>query len=221
MTSSSAAAILAGGKASRLGGNAKGLLEIAGKPIIEHELGVLCGLFTEIFIVANDPEPYQAFGLPIVADSWRNCGPLAGLEAALSYARAERVFVCGCDMPGLCRKAISLTLEENPLADVVVPVVAGRPEPLHACYRKTCLPAIRHCLAQGQYKMTAFFAAVRVCEIDDARLRTVDSTLRCVYSINTPSDLDDWVLYLRAGRTTTSSADLSTPSGWRTEVGEV
>jgi len=182
-------AILAGGRATRMGGVAKGLIERDGRTILDAALDVLRPLFGEILLVANDADPYRRFGLPIVGDVHKGCGPLGGLHAALLAMRPARVFLCACDMPALRAEAVRLVAEADPEADVVVPVVGGRPEPLHARYSKRCLPAIERALGDQRYKMAGFFSEVRVLEIPEADLRRIDPELSFLRNVNTPEDL--------------------------------
>lgn len=184
-----ASAILAGGLATRMGGIAKGLIEVDGRTIIDRQLDVLRGLFDELILIANDPEPYRRFGLRIVGDERPGCGPLGGLQAALRAVRSERLFLCACDMPALSADAVRLVAAADETADVVVPVVDGRPEPLHARYRKACLPAIERKLSEERYKVIGFFADVRVVEIPEAELRRVDPALSFLRNVNAPEDL--------------------------------
>jgi molybdopterin-guanine dinucleotide biosynthesis protein A len=99
------AAILAGGKASRLGGIAKGLLPDAmNVPWIERLINELgrAGI-SEIVLSANEREPYARFGRTILADRHQNIGPLGGIEAVLQHlaARCEAVLFVPCDLPNI------------------------------------------------------------------------------------------------------------------------
>ena len=83
--------ILAGGLARRMGGGDKPLLEIGGRPILQHVIDRLkpqCGLLT---INANgDPARFARFGLPVVADSVDGfAGPLAGVLAGMDFGAAR------------------------------------------------------------------------------------------------------------------------------------
>src|SRR5262249_22186931 len=140
-----AAAILAGGKATRMGGRAKSFLTVGGKRIIDRQLDVLGRLFHEIWIVANDPDaaPYAELGLPMCADERPGQGPLAAILAAITHAAADRVVVVACDMPALDPAALALVADPAAPEDVVVPVVGGRAEPLHARYARRCAQVIR------------------------------------------------------------------------------
>lgn len=173
-----------------MGGVAKGLVEVGGRAIIDRQLDVLRPLFDEVLLVANDPLPYGRFGLPIVGDERPGCGPLGGLHAALRAARNHRLFLCACDMPSLSEEAIRLVMTTDPDADVAIPVVGGRPEPLHARYASSCVAAIERALDDRHHKMVGFFAGLRVTEIPEAALRGIDPELAFLRNVNSPSDLD-------------------------------
>ncbi len=80
-----AAAILTGGKASRLGGIAKGLLPGDGDmPIIQRltrEIAV-AGI-GEVVLVANDPQSYAFLGKTVIPDLRSGIGRMTGVELAL------------------------------------------------------------------------------------------------------------------------------------------
>ena len=184
------AAVIAGGKAERLGGQPKGLLQIGGRRIIDRQLEVLGAVFTRIFLVANDPLPWGGLGLPIVPDRVPGAGPLAGLDAALAALTAgEEAVVCVAgDMPFLDGRALAL-LRDHPPADAVVPLVGGHPEPLFARYARGCLPAIQRALAEGRWKTQALLAEVDTAYLDERALRAIDPNLRFLTNVNTPEDL--------------------------------
>lgn len=83
--------ILAGGRATRMGGGDKGLRAVGGRRLIDHvidRLGSQCGAMA---INANgDPARFSEFGLPVVADSLADHpGPLAGVLAGLDWAAGQ------------------------------------------------------------------------------------------------------------------------------------
>jgi molybdenum cofactor guanylyltransferase len=83
--------ILAGGQARRMGGGDKARIRIGGTTILERVLarvGPQCG---GLIISANaDAERFADTGLPVVADTVPDYpGPLAGILAALDWARAN------------------------------------------------------------------------------------------------------------------------------------
>jgi molybdopterin-guanine dinucleotide biosynthesis protein A len=83
--------ILAGGQSRRMGGGDKGLLDLAGKPMLGHVVGRLAPQVGRIVLNANgDPARFAAFGLPVVADPLPGFpGPLAGVLAGMRWSRAN------------------------------------------------------------------------------------------------------------------------------------
>lgn len=95
--------ILAGGLGSRLGGAApKPLVAIAETTPFEVAVERLTRRCAPILVSANEPEPYERFGLPILADlRLGHLGPLAALEAACQAlaSRRDRITHLVC-LPG-------------------------------------------------------------------------------------------------------------------------
>nr|WP_244314220.1 gephyrin-like molybdotransferase Glp [Pannonibacter sp. XCT-53] len=83
--------ILAGGLARRLGGVDKGLLPLAGQPVLAHLLERLAPQVAGLLINANgDPARFARFGLAVVPDTLPDHpGPLAGVLAGLGAVRAR------------------------------------------------------------------------------------------------------------------------------------
>lgn len=73
--------ILAGGQSRRMGGGDKGLLDLAGRPMLAHVIDRLAPQVGRTIINANgDPARFATFGLPVVADTITGfVGPLAGV----------------------------------------------------------------------------------------------------------------------------------------------
>src|SRR5262249_62364353 len=95
-----AAAIIAGGQATRMQGRNKSLLLVEGERVIDRQLRVLRPLFDEILVVANRSAPYADLGLPVTGDVVPGgYGPLVGILSALEVAHADRVLCVACDMP--------------------------------------------------------------------------------------------------------------------------
>lgn len=83
--------ILAGGGARRMGGQDKALIELGGEPLLAHVIARLSPQVGEIILSANgNPKAYASFGLPVVPDSIKDGGPLAGLLAGMDWARENR-----------------------------------------------------------------------------------------------------------------------------------
>jgi molybdenum cofactor guanylyltransferase len=96
--------ILAGGKATRMGGGDKGLRVVGGLRLMDHVIGRLGPQVVGLAINANgDPARLAEFGLPVLADSLPDHpGPLAGVLAGLDWAAAlgaEAIVTAAADTP--------------------------------------------------------------------------------------------------------------------------
>lgn len=80
--------VLAGGRASRLGGGDKGLRALGGRPIVERIIERARPQVDALALNANgDPGRFTAYGLPVLVDSIDGfAGPLAGVLAGLDWA---------------------------------------------------------------------------------------------------------------------------------------
>ncbi|MGB0440798.1 MAG: molybdenum cofactor guanylyltransferase MobA [Paracoccaceae bacterium] len=88
---SPAAVILAGGRATRMGGGDKGLRSVQGRPLLDHVLARVRPQVSAIVLNANgDAARFSAYGLPVVPDSLPDYpGPLAGVLAGLDWAAGQ------------------------------------------------------------------------------------------------------------------------------------
>jgi molybdopterin-guanine dinucleotide biosynthesis protein A len=96
--------ILAGGRATRMGGGDKGLRVVAGKRLIDHVIARLAPQCGALALNANgDPARFADLGLPVLADSLADHpGPLAGVLAGLDWAAglgAEAIVTAAADTP--------------------------------------------------------------------------------------------------------------------------
>ena len=101
--------ILAGGEGRRLGGADKGLVELAGEPLVAHCLARLRPQVDALVISANrNLETYRGFGVPVFDDAREDyAGPLAGCLGALRRADTRYVVTAACDSPFLPTDLVS------------------------------------------------------------------------------------------------------------------
>lgn len=158
--------------------------------MLEMVLAAVKPLVNEIVISTNRPDHYAWTGLPLVADNFPNCGPLAGLEAGLAASRAEINLVVACDMPWLEIDLLAYLLGQAPGYQAVVPLnPEGRAEPLCAVYSKECLPVIRRHLAAESLKMSGWLGDVKTLFVPAQKLAEFDPELRSFQNLNRPTDL--------------------------------
>jgi molybdopterin-guanine dinucleotide biosynthesis protein A len=183
-------ALVAGGRATRLGGVAKGLLRVEGVPIAARTLALFRALFDEALVVSNDPAPYASLGVPVVPDAIPGKGAPGGVHAALAAAATGWVFTAACDMPFVSEPGIRLLAgRRTPAAEAVVVRWEGRFEPLHALWSRAALPAIAALLSSGDPSLQAVARAVKAIVVEEDEWRTVDPLGRAFANANTPDDL--------------------------------
>lgn len=195
--------VLAGGRSRRMGQD-KLWLALDGVPLIERVVRRVLPLAAEVLLSANDSPRCEALadrlrqeGVParVVADLHPAAGPLAGLHAGLTAAQHDLLLALAGDMPFVNLALVVHMVGLAPGFDVVAPRLP-RPdtgelawEPLHALYRRTCLPALTARLAAGERRVQSFFAAVRVREVGAAEVAGYDPEGRSFFNVNTP---DEW-----------------------------
>jgi molybdenum cofactor guanylyltransferase len=184
-----AGVILAGGRASRMGGRDKAFAAIDGQPIAVRTVRLFQGLFEQVIVSTNRPERFAGFGVETVPDLRPGCGPLAGIEAAMLASRHPWMFVVACDMPGLDADVIRWLLARPRAGDAVVPRWEADVEPLHALYAVHTLAAVQECLAAGRHALRDFLPAIRVDYVGEDELRALGGAARSLLNVNTPEEL--------------------------------
>ncbi len=183
------ALILAGGLSRRMGGGDKGLLPLAGRPILAHVIDRIRPQVTALALNANgDATRFAGFDLAVVADDTADfAGPLAGILAALVWARgahpsAAAVLTVPADTPFLPRD-----LAER-LAATGAPAVAasgGRIHPVVGLWPLALEAGLRKALREeGLRKVEDWTARLGPAVVDFASM-----PLDPFFNVNTPEDL--------------------------------
>lgn len=177
-------AILAGGRARRLGGAMKPLLEVGGRRMIDRVRDALEPLCDEL-VVLGDAALLGDVGLPVVPDRRPGLGPLGGLETALEGSSAEVVLLVGGDMPFLERALLERLLAADASASAACFAGERGPEPLCARYAAALLPRVRARLDAGQLALHALLD-----EVGALRLPLYSPADRlALANVNTPDEL--------------------------------
>jgi molybdopterin-guanine dinucleotide biosynthesis protein A len=195
-----AGAVLAGGKACRMGGVAKGMLQADGSLSLIERLVVhmmRCGV-DEIIIAANDERPYTRIGCAVVPDQRNDAGPLAGIEVALAHlaGRYDAVLCLPCDLPSVSWKEMSVLL--SAFADGSGPVVFARTQdrarhPLCAVVSTDLLERVSAALDQGELGVGNLWLQLGGAAVP------FDNPNAFV-NLNSPDDLDSWLAGRPSGR---------------------
>jgi molybdopterin-guanine dinucleotide biosynthesis protein A len=189
-------AVLAGGAASRYGGEPKGLLELGGRRILDRVVTAVAHALGELpLLVANAPRA-SAWrpDLRTVPDARPNCGSLGGIYTALVAGdRSVPVLCVAWDMPfvstGLLRALIAEAASGQ--YDALLPESDGRRgiEPLCAVYGPACVEPVEQALDAGDLRAIAFHRSVRVGRLPLERVRQFGEPSRLFFNVNAPEDL--------------------------------
>ncbi|QFI54145.1 molybdenum cofactor guanylyltransferase MobA [Aeromonas simiae] len=162
------AVILAGGRATRMGGQDKGWVPLAGKPLIQHVLERLAPQVDELVINANRSLEQYSQLAPVVSDRLPDYpGPLAGMLAGLERAHHDWVLFVPCDTPFLPTDlAARLCQARTPGCDVVVAHDGHWLQPVVALVRRALAPDLALALAEGERKIDYWFARHHMVQAD-------------------------------------------------------
>jgi molybdopterin-guanine dinucleotide biosynthesis protein A len=172
------AGILVGGASRRMGGAAKGLLEVAsGEAIVDRWLRVLGEVGVDATLVGARSEYAPR---TMLADSAPGLGPAGGVLALLERAApmGAQAIVVACDMPHVSL-ALVRRLLDAPAAVALAPRRDGRWEPTFARYDAArALPVVREWIPRTQGSMQGMLDALGATEL------TLSEAER--------AELDDW-----------------------------
>lgn len=162
--------ILAGGRATRMGGVDKGLVLLQNKPLVAHVIDRLKPQVDEILINANrEISQYQAFNLPVLQDEQPDfIGPLAGFFAGLQHAKHAFLLTAPCDSPLLPLNLATRLMQTLNTQDAQIAVATsdGDAHPVFCLCKKEVLPSLQSFIAQGGRKVSAWQKSLRYVEVD-------------------------------------------------------
>lgn len=150
--------VLAGGESRRMGRD-KALMELAGRPLIEHALGILsgAGLKARIAGMRTDLDRFA----PVIADLDPGRGPLGGICTALARCEAERAIFIPVDMPLLPNSLLTFMIHKTQVTEAPVTTVAvsGFRQSFPVILDRTTLSRLEASLQRGRGGCYAAFEA--------------------------------------------------------------
>jgi molybdopterin-guanine dinucleotide biosynthesis protein A len=183
-----AAFILAGGKSSRMGTD-KAFVVLNGQTLLERALELARSVTSNVYIVGS-PEKFAAFA-PVVEDAFPECGPLAGIHAALRASSAQVNLILAVDVPFASAELLRYLLARaRESAAVAFVPKAGGWQPLCAVYRREFSEVAEPALRDGRYKITTLFDSVETETIDQQELEAAGFSGEMFRNLNTPADLE-------------------------------
>ncbi|MCX7965893.1 MAG: molybdenum cofactor guanylyltransferase [Syntrophorhabdaceae bacterium] len=180
-------AILAGGASSRMGRD-KATININGKSLIEHVYESVKDIFDEIMVISGNTGILNNKKIKVYKDIIPVQGTLTGIVTGLIHSTNPYVFVVACDMPNISHKGIGYIIENTKNEDIIIPKVEKGYEPLHAVYKKTCIPYMLNLIEKRIFKITELFPYVSVKVLKDNPFFMKDGQSVFI-NINTEEDL--------------------------------
>jgi molybdopterin-guanine dinucleotide biosynthesis protein A len=191
--------VLAGGAATRYGGEPKGLLTVGGRRILDRvveNLNAVTGALPLLVANAPNAEAWRP-DLKTIPDIRPGFGSLGGIYTAVTAAPPshppEAVLCVAWDMPFVPAALLSALVAgaAGGKYDAFLPESSGRRglEPLCAVYGPACAPAIERRLEQGDLRAISFHADVRVGILPLAEVRRFGEPAELFFNVNTPEDL--------------------------------
>jgi len=190
--------ILAGGENTRMP-VLKAFMEVKGQKIIERNLRIIKKLFSEVYIVTNQPEAFAYLAVPMLGDTYNTRGPMTGIFTSLLNARSPWVFISACDMPFITNRLITYMASKKDHADAVVPI--SRPvaqkgipvdfiEPLFAFYSRKLVLSMEKAVLRDHKSLRDFLRTKRVNYISVKDIRKIEPNESIFVNLNSPEDVD-------------------------------
>ena len=192
-----AAVVLAGGFSKRLG-QGKGLVKLAGKPLVTHVLERASEVVDEVLVVVSSESQKEAYSLvvpnenKIFVDDENVRSPLIGALTGFANTRAEYSLLLPCDTPFISGKVIELLFETCIGVDAAVPRWPNDYiEPLQAVYMtSSALEATRQALGHGEMRPLNMIRLLRRTRyLSTLVIQQLDPHLTTFFNVNTPLDL--------------------------------
>lgn len=162
--------ILAGGRATRMGGIDKGLVPLQNKPLIQHVIERLSAQVDEIIINANrEINQYQSLGYAVWQDEIADfLGPLAGIHLGLKHAKHDFLLTVPCDSPllplDLAARLMAGLIENN--ADIAVAACNGESQPVFCLCKKSVAKSLDDYLSNGGRKVSIWQNSQKTIKVD-------------------------------------------------------
>ena len=180
--------ILAGGRAKRMGGQDKGLLNVNGQAMIELIIEQLSPQVDYLIINANRHiEQYKKFTYPVISDDNSSDfhGPLAGILSALKNCTTQYLLTIPCDSPffpaDLSTRLLSTLIKEN--ADICVVHDGQRMQPVFVLIKTKLKDSLQSYLDNGDRKIDLWYKQHHTVLADLSDYSDIS------LNINTPDEL--------------------------------
>lgn len=181
-----------------MGGGDKGLVEVAGQPMLAHVVARLRPQVDALVLNANgDPGRFAGFGLPVVADTMADFpGPLAGVLAGLRWAlghapSATHVVSAPGDAPLLPQDLVAKLEVAAQARPGAIPVAAseGQMHPVIALWPVSLADDLEAALRDGLRPVRRFIDRYGAVPVPFTAVDLNGHAFDPFFNANTPEDL--------------------------------
>ncbi len=180
------AVILAGGKARRMDGEDKGLINLNGRTLIDYIISALRPQAGDILINANrNRQQYSRYGLPVVADMLGDYfGPLVGMATGMHSTDKPYIVTVPCDSPFIPDMLVETLYQALYDAQAAISVAhdGTRLQPVFALLRCELLTDLLSYLNTGGRKIDTWYERQPLAIADFSNLPET------FLNLNTPED---------------------------------
>ncbi|EKM0531422.1 molybdenum cofactor guanylyltransferase MobA [Cronobacter turicensis] len=179
--------VLAGGRATRMGGQNKGLMQLNGKALWRHVAERLAAQVAHVAVSANrDLDAYRTCGYPVITDTLPDFpGPLAGMLSAMQYLHSEWYLFCPCDTPHIPADLAQRLWAAKDACSAVWVNDGERDHPAIALMHHSVKVPLADYLARGERRVMAFLREVNGCAVKFANKDDFAN-------VNTLAELERW-----------------------------
>ncbi len=193
--------ILAGGKATRMNQQPKGLLQLNNRLLLDHVIDKAKPQVNQLLLNSNEALPaYQQTGLPLLADTLSgHLGPLAGILTAMEWSQKHQpacqwLASFAVDTPFFPNNLVEQLLhiaetdEKSEEVDIVCPTYLGRRQPTFCLWRISQADALRRALTEQKlYRVGGWLKQRQTREL--AFHPVANHLPEPFFNINTPEEL--------------------------------
>ena len=199
------AVLLAGGKAKRMGGGDKCLLELAGSPMLTWVIQRVETQVKSLILNANgDIDRFTLFGHPVVTDTIKgHPGPLAGILAGMKWAEINaphttHIVTIPTDAPFLPFDLITrLNAASTPQkSEIILANSHSRTHPVIGLWPVTLAPELNEAIQIGVRKVMDWVENYPVVTVEFADVKIGNRDIDPFFNTNTPEHLQEARLIL-------------------------
>jgi molybdenum cofactor guanylyltransferase len=189
-----------------MGGGDKGLLELAGKPMLRHVIDRLAPQVSTTIINANgDPRRFAGFALPVVADTVEGfVGPLAGMLAGMRWSTsnapdARWIVTAPGDAPLLPRDLVERMMEAVDGREDAIALAqsGGEMHPVIGLWPIALMQDLEEQLKAGVRKVLSWTERHGAVSVAFPCQRFCGLSIDPFYNANTPQELGELRAMLR------------------------